>query len=372
MRCVSCGREVAPGRYCGTCGAAQAEVRAGVVASRSAHFAADPDEHLAQPGIVSTLFPHLGRDEMQEFRLALAVGLALVGLLGIAGFVGAALLLAVVLVPALYLVYLYRLRVIRDAPIALVGLTFAAGLGLAVAVELVLRTLDSALLLRGPLAVSGGSLLLAGIAIPVGIEVLKALPPLVLRSDRRLPYAIDGLVLGVATGLGYAMGLGLIRFGGVIPVLGTTADAGDWTWVLASTAVIAPLAHGTTTGLVVAALWRLGRGARPSVELAALPLGLLAPAALELGIRWLAGEGIGPVAWLAWQGAVVAALLVALRVVLHRALLDEAAGEGLHRLVCPNCADAVTAAAFCPSCGVAFRASTANRAQRDATMGADR
>jgi rRNA maturation endonuclease Nob1 len=59
---------------------------------------------------------------------------------------------------------------------------------------------------------------------------------------------------------------------------------------------------------------------------------------------------------LAWQSAVVLVLLVSLRVVLHRALLDEAGDQSSADRYCANCDRTVRVEGFCPSCGMALKA----------------
>ena len=55
--------------------------------------------------------------------------------------------------------------------------------------------------------------------------------------------------------------------------------------------------------------------------------------------------------------AVVGALLIYVRYLLHHALLQEAAHMGFAETVCPNCHMHIVASGFCPNCGVALTAS---------------
>src|ERR1035437_75050 len=103
MRCIHCMRDVPDGSFCTMCGRQQVEG-----SSRYAHYAPHPGEHVFHPGVMTTLFPHLGQQKIHEFRWALLAGLACVFLLDMAGLVAAALLCAAVLVPILYLIYLYE------------------------------------------------------------------------------------------------------------------------------------------------------------------------------------------------------------------------------------------------------------------------
>jgi ribosomal protein S27AE len=55
---------------------------------------------------------------------------------------------------------------------------------------------------------------------------------------------------------------------------------------------------------------------------------------------------------------VVAAVLVAIRVLLHAAVLDEGTALGFREVRCPHCGAEVEAAGFCPHCGVVLAAPT--------------
>ena len=70
----------------------------------------------------------------------------------------------------------------------------------------------------------------------------------------------------------------------------------------------------------------------------------------------MTNHGWSQVVILAWQAAVVAVLLVAIRIVLHHALLEEALELGQAERYCSNCHQAVLAQGFCPQCGMAMTA----------------
>src|SRR5258708_36592644 len=86
-------------------------------------YAAHPAEHVLQPSVFTTLFPHLGHTKIHEFRWAFAVGLAGILVLYIAGLITAAILVAIFLVPVLYLIYLYEAQVYRAEPALVLGFT---------------------------------------------------------------------------------------------------------------------------------------------------------------------------------------------------------------------------------------------------------
>src|SRR5207249_8022737 len=77
VRCDHCATDVPDGVFCTRCGAHQgtaAEV--GDPKTRENRYAAHPGEHVVQPSVFTTLFPHLGQQKIHEFRWAFAAGLA--------------------------------------------------------------------------------------------------------------------------------------------------------------------------------------------------------------------------------------------------------------------------------------------------------
>src|SRR5260370_4650778 len=85
-------------------------------------------------------------------------------------------------------------------------------------------------------------------------------------------------------------------------------------------------------------------------------MALLAHIAFSGGGQVLAQTSINPLFILFWQAAVVGALLVYVRYLLHHALLEEAAHMGFAETVCPSCHMHIVASGFCPNCGMALTA----------------
>lgn len=358
MRCWKCGRDVPPALFCTRCGAHQADA-GGRGARRSQRFAANPDEEVGQASVVSTLFPHLGHHETNEFRWALALGLGLIFVLYLAGLIAGAILASAVLVPVLYVMYLYEVRVFRDAPLPILGMTFGGGLLLGAVVSI----LGNRLFPQDPvltpdaagLAVNVGGLLAFAIVLPVIHELVKPLPALLVRRPH-LGETIDGLVLGVAAGLGFAAASTLVQFSAVITTLGIRTEPGEWLLPLASIAALQPLLHGSTTGAITAAIWRGRGGPRGAAVVLAVLAAVAAHVAFALGTALMPITGAGTIATLVWQAAVVGAMLIYVRWLLHDALLDEAASLGYAVTSCPSCDHSITAAGFCPMCGMALTA----------------
>ena len=363
MVCDQCREVVVDGVFCTRCGAHQGTVAPMHDSARRLHaYAAHPGEHVAQPSLITTLFPHLGRHQVHEFRWALLVALAGVALLWITGFVTAAILVAAFLIPVLYLIYLYEAQVYRDAPASVVGFTLGAGAVLGVGVTLLSRLVLGDDLLVGRSSAFGVDatvqvlpLLGIGVLLPVIQEVLKPLPALWLRG-RGFPETMDGLTFGIAAGVGFATAETLVNFSTFIAQANLRMAPGTWILPLLSIAVLQPVMQGACAGIVAAALWRLlGRrgGLRDLVGLIGAPV---AHASFALGGALLAQTGAGQAGELIWQVAIVAGLLVGVRYALHRALLEEAADLGMHPALCAHCSRHVIAAGFCPNCGMAVAA----------------
>jgi RsiW-degrading membrane proteinase PrsW (M82 family) len=200
------------------------------------------------------------------------------------------------------------------------------------------------------------TLAIAGLAIPLIQEAVKPLPALLLRRRPEFGETVDGLVFGVAAGLGFALAQTIVQFSQVLTTLDVRTDPANWLPPLISAAVLHPILHGSSTGAIAAAIWRLGRERRGALEIGAIIMAVLSHVAFIVGSLLIQGAGLGLVVVVLWQVIVVGAMLVYVRYLLHDALLDEASNLGFARTVCPNCHRSITAAGFCPSCGMALTA----------------
>src|SRR5262245_22819308 len=143
MRCDHCAHGVPDGVFCTRCGAHQGTTgELGDARLREHRYAAHPAEHVVQPSVFTTLFPHLGQHKIHEFRWAFVVGLAGIVILWIAGLITAAILVATFLVPVLYLIYLYEAQVYRDEPAIVLGFTIGGGSVVGLVLTLVERALS--------------------------------------------------------------------------------------------------------------------------------------------------------------------------------------------------------------------------------------
>jgi len=361
VRCDHCANDVPDGVFCTRCGAHQGTT--GEVANpkkREQRYAAHPAEHVAQPSIFTTIFPHLGHSKIHEFRWAFAVGLAGILILYVAGLITAALLVAIFLVPVLYLIYLYEAQVYRDEPAVVLGFTIGGGALIGIVLTVIERIVYNPYPnignpLRGA-GISVGALLFLGLLWPIVQEVLKPLPALFLPNRGDFPETVDGLVFGIAAGLGFSVAESLVAFSTALVSLPAHLTPGNWIYDLTTLAVFQPLLQGSTTGIIVAAVWRYRRGRLGRLEIGGVAAAVVAHIAFSLGTQLWKDILLSPLVILVWQAVVVGAVLVYIRYLLHHALLEEAAHMGFAETVCSNCHMHIVASGFCPNCGMALTA----------------
>lgn len=339
VTCPHCGAEVPDGEFCARCGAHRTRG-----AERLHDFALRPGEHVATPALLSTLLPRLAHSRVHLFRWGLLGGVAVVALLAATGLVIPAIWVAAFIVPALYISYLREVEIFTREPLLVLLGTVVAGAVVGVAVTAAADGLGNGL---GP-----GGVILLTCCVAVVAELLKpAAPLLLLRS--RFPHTIDGLVLGVAAGAGYALAQTLVNLVGSVGSAQLRVDPANWVFTLFSAALLIPLLHGSCTGLVAASLWRPRGGRDAALRAAGLPLAVVADIGFTAGSELLDDAGLSPLFVLLWQALVVGAVLIAIRLLIHAAVLDEGSELGLREVVCHHCGRRVEAAGFCPHCGAA-------------------
>jgi RsiW-degrading membrane proteinase PrsW (M82 family)/ribosomal protein L32 len=184
--------------------------------------------------------------------------------------------------------------------------------------------------------------------------VLKPLPALVLRLQGSFPEQVDGLVFGVAAGLGFSVAETIVRFSAVLTTIQAHTDPGNWIYPLVTFSILLPLMHGSATGAIACALWRLGRGTFGLFEGAVIVLAVAAHVGFVMVSQLLTDRQFSQLIILAWQAVVVGALLMVIRYMLHEALLEESVDMDFSQTTCPNCHHHIFAARFCPRCGKAL------------------
>lgn len=346
MVCERCGSRVPDDAFCTRCGAHRGRAEKG---HRIHRFALAPHEHVVQPAVFSTLFPHMGHGGAHRLRLFAAGGVAVVVALYAAGFLGLAVVVAALMVPALYLHHLQRASLLGAEPARAMIVALGGGVLVGGGLTEIANRLGGDVIV-GPQA-SLATIAAVAVAVAVLAEALKPLPALTLR--RRFPETMDGLIFGVAAGLGYGLGETAVNFAPILlesPLRTSTTGEID---ALISVALLVPLLQAGCSGAWTASLWRLSVGRGTRLERMALPVAILAHISFLLGSGSLASAGAEPLLILAWQVLVVSCILVFVRLLAHGAALEEAGDLGLSPRVCGHCHRSGPAGAFCPHCGQA-------------------
>ena len=366
--CRICQIDVPAGEYCGLCGCHLTPRKGeGPDWLRIRDFGAAPGEHLLQPSLASSLFPHLPPRSRTVFRIGLAVVLVALVAFALLRMPGALVTVEALGIPFLFLLYLRESDGFHDIPTRTWVLTAVLGIGLAI----------GWVLLTGPMVarsygialgsgVVGARMLRAGIAIPLGGVIIMLMPAVIVRLLRPpTREALDGFMIGALGALSYTAAATLTRlapqFGtGVVskrPMDSLIVEAGI-------RGVAVPLTAAAAGGLIGAAMWFTRppskKNQRPGVVRALLVFFAVAVLAVYLGLGLIDVAHFPQVLMLVLYLAMAAVALFLLRVGLHLALLHEAHDEiqSDEPLLCPHCGHVVPDMAFCPACGVATRASS--------------
>jgi hypothetical protein len=366
--CRICKTDVPAGEYCGLCGChLTPRPREGPDWLRIKDFGAAPGEHLLQPSLASSLFPHLPPRSRTVFRIGLAIVLVALVVFALLRLPAALVTVASLGFPFLFLLYLHESDGFQDIPTRTWALTAALGIGLGVGWVL----LTGALVARSygialGAGVVGTRMLKMGVGIPLGGVILMLMPAVIVRLLRPpTREALDGFMIGALGSLMFTAAATLTRlapqFGtGVVskrPMDSLIVEAGI-------RGVAVPLTAAAAGGLIGAALWFKRPPSKekqhPGVVRALLVSFAVAVLAVYLGLGLVDVSHFPQVWMLVLYLAVALLALFLLRVGLHLALLHEAHDEiqSDEPLLCPHCGHVVPDMAFCPACGVATRASS--------------
>jgi hypothetical protein len=366
--CRVCQTDVPAGNYCGLCGCHLTPRRGeGPDWLRIRDYGAAHGEHLLQPSLASSLFPHLPQRSRTAFRVGLIVVLAALIAFTLLRLPAALITVSALGFPLLFLLYLRESDAFSDLPARTLALTAALGIGLGVGWVLltgaaVARSYGIAL----GAGVMGYRMLRDGIGIPLGGVVLMLLPAVIVRLSRPpTREALDGFMIGALGALMFTAAATLTRlapqFGsGLVskrPMASLVVEAG-----IRGMAV--PLTAAAAGGLIGTALWftrpRSKEHQRAGLVRAVLISFAVAVLAVYLALGLIDVAHFPQVLMLVLYLVVALVALLLLRIGVHLALLHEAHDEirSDEPLLCPHCGHVVPDMAFCPACGAATRASS--------------
>ena len=361
---------------------------------RKQSFALQPGEPVASFNVVSSLMPLASGSAPQTYRWALGLGILIPLVAGALGFLAFAFVAAALVVPAVYVVYMYDVNQWEDQPVGVV----LGAIGAAAALAVGFTFLWHAGILGNDLApvdidgtesgIRWTSFLVLVLLVPIVGEVLKQVGPILLARLPAFDDLIDGLTFGVAAGAAFAAAETIVVNRGLFSSFGQvdSPDSGFWVSLILSAAVVKPIVYGAATGIAVASFSGLGAGYdgfKPGY-FRGLAEALAANILFQGGLFFTARlEGTkGAVVGLVWGGLIAAALIVRLRHLLHYAVLEaalEAASTGAElkdaargTAYCPSCEMPLMAGAnFCVACGTSVRAGSKVTRARNRTEDAD-
>lgn len=357
--CGSCGSSTPEGNFCVRCGAPLEGGFDGHSRGRS-HFAAAPHEHVALPMVVSTLFPHLPRSSHVFFRIALALGAAVMAGLAVARLFPLALIAAAMLLPVLVVLYLLDVNVYEDEPVWAMALTILWGAATGVAFGLLALDISPS---TAGLVVHGDSQYLVGqgLVLPFcGLFVLLG-GPLTLLRYHRFNSVLDGVTFGACAAAAFG-GAEAITYGFHVLSAGIRPNGAvlPWIWRLLSLGFGMPILTMGAAAAACAALWLRYRA--PARDAQALgPLGhptVALPAAALLVMGGAVGATFLPAgAWLGWLVAFDIVVIVLLRRAIHVGLLEESLEIPIGpEFTCSNCGELTARHTFCSHCGISLQA----------------
>jgi hypothetical protein len=289
-------------------------------------------------------------------------GIALLVVLGISGLTGPSIAVAALLVPLLYLIYLYDVDVYGDEALSIIGVTFGLGIVIGIAWAALTSRAITTMLIQN--AMTGSSIkddAIFGVLLPLGAQTLMLAGALAIYWRSQYDEVLDGFTAGVAGALGFTLASTVYNLWPELTQgMVSSAPIVDQTLLLLGRGVLIPFIAGSTSGLIAGALWLRRRRTRPrqangwTTSLATLlPLVAMTSAILGL-VNVLVVSLADVVAIYAVAGLIV---VIVVRISLHHMLLAEAVDVRIGPdTMCSHCHHVVPRMAFCDFCGVATRA----------------
>jgi hypothetical protein len=364
ITCNQCGNQVPRLRFCIRCGDPLTdEYAAESTREDRRRFAAAPDERVNAIALVSTLFPQLPRADMRTFRLAFVAGVTIVSGLALLGFYPIALVSAAVLVPLLFVLYLWDVDIYEDEPVGVIGATMLWGAVAGIAYGWLARGIGTTSGLGGRDLLD---ILIAGVGLPLLEGVLMLAGPLVLLRWKRFNDVLDGATFGAASAVTFS-GVHLIVQS--LPVFSAgLRPAGDplpWVIQMLSLGVLQPVIAAGAIGAFAAALWLRYRAPvadRHALGLVGQPAFALLGAAAALVGAGLAKTLLSLIPQTLALALIAMVVLLWLRRALHLGLMQESREINVERDArCPNCGLMTPEHTFCGQCGVSLRAVPSGR-----------
>jgi hypothetical protein len=357
---------------------------------RRGSYALQQGEPVMSFNLVSSLLPMASGTAPQTYRWALGLGLLVPVAAGALGYLTFAFVAAALLVPVVYLIYMYDVNQWDDQPLGVtlgaVGVAGVLGIGFT---WLWHGLLDSGAATAGAgaglIGINWSSLLVLCLLVPLVSEVLKQVGPVLLSRRPAFDDLIDALTFGVAAGSAYAAAETLVVNRALFSSLGhiDQVDSGFWLSLVLSAAVVKPVVYGAATGIAMAAFSGVGRGyvGFKAPYLRGLAEAIAANVVFQLAM-FLAGRVGGPrgaVLGLVLGTAVAVVLVLRLRHLLHVGILEAALEGSPHReglkdtahgtAWCPSCdLPLVDGANFCVACGTAVRAASKVSRRRNTAL----
>ena len=376
MTCPRCSTHLPSGAaFCHACGA-DAVWATAADSGRHHAYAAQPGEGVASFNVVSALMPLATEQAPQTYRFALAAGAAVPVVAVLLGWLPVAFGAAALLMPAVYILYLYDVNEWEDQPLAVLGGTVLTTALLAWAWTWVWQGSllpDDNFALRQEGTWSVPTVLVACVLAPVVGELLRQAGPLLLARRSQFDDLIDAVTFAVASGATFAAVETLVVNRSLILggfATGGSLDTAHWWLTLLVAGLLKPIIYGSASALALAAFSGVGAGYRGfrADYWRGLAEALTVVICFQLGQYGAdrIGGRTGAVTSLAISAVVAGYAIVRVRMVLHTALLEGALDAARHgraaqhatagEAYCGHCdMPLLDGAAFCSACGTSTR-----------------
>jgi hypothetical protein len=225
-----------------------------VAKGRRHAYAAAPAESVYHVGLATTLFPHLARRGSAMFAWCALTGVLVVFVLVALNLFASAAAVAVLLLPVLYLLYLYEARVYGDRPWSVLALVFVLPLALGVLMDVFLGGVITSLALLGDRSLL---LVLEILLWPLLALAATIAGPALLLGRSAFEEVLDAVALGASSGLAFNLGVSAVAVWPLLagPVVSEGVPA-QWMLLLLRQGVLMAFVNMAAASLLSAAIWR--------------------------------------------------------------------------------------------------------------------